>query len=170
MPRELGLALFILLGLVLLGLMVVSWQRRKRRQAGIGAPRPVPEDVGASIGVFPGLYLATTLADQRLQRVAIRPFGFRAEGSLLVAERGLVVTLVGSDPWFIPKSDLLAARRASWTIDRGVEEDGLNLIAWQLAATGGTVTGLDSYFRLRDPEAFDAAVGTIVPTTEGKTS
>ena len=49
-----------------------------------------------------------------------------------------------------------------------MEQDGLNLISWQLAADPSTRTALDSYFRLRDPEGFDAAIATIVPTTEGK--
>ena len=167
MPRELGLALFILLGVALLLLMVFSWRRRVRRQSGLGRPLPAPVEVGASIGAFSGLYLATTFAGQPLQRVAIRPLGFRAEGSLLVAEHGLVVTLVGSDPWFIPKAQLAGARRASWTIDRGVEEDGLNLIAWTLTAPDGGPTRLESYFRLREPQAFDSAVAQIAPKTEG---
>ena len=165
MPRELGLALFILLGVALLLLMVFSWRRRTRRQAGLGRPLPVPAGVGASIGSFSGLYLATTLADQPLQRVVVRPLGFRAEGSLLVAEGGLVVTLVGSEPFFLPKADLTGFRRASWTIDRGVEEDGLNLIAWRLNGTP-----LESYFRLREPQAFDTAIAQIAPATEGTPS
>jgi hypothetical protein len=78
-----------------------------------------------------------------------------------------VVTLVGSDPWFIPRSDLLGARRASWTIDRGVEEDGLNQVAWALRGPNGVVTDVESYFRLREPQAFDSAIATIAPTTEG---
>ena len=167
MPRELGIALFILLGVALLLLMVFSWRRRVRRQAGLGKPSAPPADLGARYGAFSGLYLATTFADQPLQRVAIRPLGFRAEGSVLVAEHGLVVTLVGSEPWFVPASDIRGARRASWTIDRGVEEDGLNLVAWTLAASGGSRTELDSYFRLRDPQAFDSAITQIAPKTEG---
>ena len=167
MPRELGIALFILLGVALLLLMVFSWRRRTRRQAGLGRPVAAPEDVGASIGVFPGLYLATTLAGRRLERVAIRPLGFRAEGSVLVAERGLVVNLVGSDAFSIPKADIDGARRASWTIDRGVEEDGLNMIAWTLTAPDGRRTELESYFRLREPQAFDSAIAQIAPKTEG---
>jgi hypothetical protein len=165
-PRELGLALFILLGLALLLLMLLSWRRRAKRQAGLGKPSAPPADLGAPHGSFPGLYLATTLAGQPLQRVAIRPLGFRAEGSLLVAEGGIVVTLVGSDPWFIPRSDLAGARRASWTIDRGVEEDGLNLLAWALHGPKGA-TAVESYFRLRDPQAFDSAIAQIAPNPEG---
>jgi hypothetical protein len=167
MPRELGLALVILLGVALLLLMVFSWRRRTRRQAGLGRPVAAPEDVGASIGSFSGLYLATTLAGRRLERVAIRPLGFRASGSVLVAEGGLVVTLVGSDPWFIPTSDLGGARRASWTIDRGVEEDGLNQITWTLRGPNGTATVVESYFRLHDPQAFDSAIAQIATNTEG---
>ena len=167
MPRELGLALFALLGVALLLLMVFSWRRRVRRQAGLGRPLPVPAEIGASVGAFSGLYLATTLAGERLQRVAVRPLGFRAEGSLLVAEGGLVVTLVGSEPWFVPKTDFLGARRASWTIDRGVEEDGLNLVAWTLTGPDGHRTELESYFRLREPQAFDSAIAQIAPKTEG---
>ena len=170
MPREIGLLLFVLLAVVLLALMVFSWRRRGARQAKIGTPSKVPDDLGASLGSFSGLYLATTLADQRLQRIAARPLGFRAEGSVLVAERGLVITLVGSEPFFIPATDFTGARRASWTIDRGVEEDGLNLVAWSLTAADGERTELESYFRLREPQAFDTAIAQFAPSTEGTPS
>jgi hypothetical protein len=84
-----------------------------------------------------------------------------------------VATLVGSEPWFVPRADLRGVRRASWTIDRGVEEDGLNLVAWTLTGPDGRRAELDSYFRLRDPQAFDSAIALITsqtqiaPTTEG---
>lgn len=170
MPRELGLALFILLGVALLVLMLVSWRRRKARQAALGAPLALPADAGATVLETRGLYLATTPAGQRLNRIAIAPLGFSADAALTITDRGLIVTLTGSEPWFIPRSDLTAARRASWTIDRGVEENGLNLVAWTIHAPDGTATELESYFRLREPRAFDSAIATIAPDTEGATA
>jgi hypothetical protein len=174
-PREIGMALVVLLALVLLALMLVSWRRRRVRQTALGKPAAVPADLGATLLRAEGLYLATTPAGHRLERIAIPPLGFRADAALTVSDLGLVVALTGSDPFFVPKADLIGASRASWTIDRGVEEDGLNLVAWTLHAadTAGTApqsTALESYFRLREPRAFDEAMATLAPHPERKSA
>jgi hypothetical protein len=166
-PRELGITLVVLLAVGLLVLMALSWRRRKARQAGLGAPAAMPADPGVSMLEADGLYLATTPAGRPLERIAIAPLGFRADAALTVTDRGLVVALTGSAPFFVPAADLTGVRRASWTIDRGVEEDGLNLIAWTIRDAEGTGTALESYFRLREPRAFDDAMATIAPHSEG---
>lgn len=162
MAREIGLALFILLGVVLLTLMVVSWRRRVARQAGLGVPGAVPSTTASVIATLGGQYVATTPAGEPLNRIAVKPLGFPANAELTVTDDGLIVALTGSEPFFVPKDDLLGAGRATWTVDRGVETDGLNLVSWRLNGTG-----LDSYFRLRDPRAFDSAIATIAPSNEG---
>jgi hypothetical protein len=166
-PREIGLAVVIAIGVGLLVLMLVSWRRRKARQAGLGAPLPVPAELGTAVLRTDGLYLATTPAGRRLDRIAIAPLGFRADAALTVTDRGLVVALTGSEPFFIPREDLTGFRRASWTIDRGVEEDGLNLVAWTLHGAEGAGTAVESTFRLHEPRAFDDAMATIALHSEG---
>jgi hypothetical protein len=145
---------------VLLALGALGWYRRKRRQHGIAAPQRPPAELGAVLGEFPGFYVATTLAGDRLNRVAVHGLGFRARSTVVVAETGVVVPIAGQEDVFIPKSDITAVARATWTIDRVVENDGLTMIAWGLAETA-----VESYFRAENTEAFLAAVTTLVPPT-----
>ena len=55
-------------------------------------------------------------------------------------------------PRAIPVAAITGIERATWTIDRGVEPNGLNAITWMLGDTE-----LTSFLRLDDPEGFDAA-------------
>lgn len=125
MLRSVLMAAVIVLLLVLLGLMLLSWRNRKRRQSFLAAPEVVPQNIGTVHGTFDGLYVATTIAGDRLNRVAVRGLGFRAQAKLTVADRGIVLSLRGSDDVFIPVEQIRDVTRATWTIDRAVERDGL---------------------------------------------
>jgi len=158
--RSVSATLVIAFLVVVLGLAALGWRSRRRRQSGIAAPQRPPVELGAVLGEFPGFYVATTLAGDRLNRVAVHGLGFRARTTVVVAESGVVVPIAGQPDIFIPRGDITAAARATWTIDRVVENDGLTMIAWDLAETA-----VDSYFRAEDSEAFLAAVTTLVPPT-----
>ena len=136
----------VLIALALTG-MVLGWRHGKRAVALPELPT-APSDLGDEIGRFEGLYLSTTLTDNPYRRVTTRGLGFRERGTVTVTAAGIVLP-TGT---FIPDDAVDGVGRASWTIDRGVEPDGLNLIAW----TVGDI-GLSSFLRLEDPEGFDAA-------------
>jgi len=144
---------------VILALMVLSWRRRVRSQSGLAQLAAPPADLGEILGEFSGLYLATTPTGDRYDRIAANGLGFRERGRLVVATTGFVL-LVDK---FIPIESVSAVGRASWTIDRGVEPDGLSVISWTLGDTG-----LDSYFRLDDPEGFLEAARSIIQQTGQK--
>lgn len=165
MDRQLSAVIVIGLLVVFLGLVAVGWNSRKRRQAGVSAPQRPPADLGAVLGVFPGFYVATTLADDRFERVAVHGLGFRAKSAVVVAEAGIVVPIAGQRDTFIPRGDVTAAAAATWTIDRVVETDGLTMVAWSLAETA-----VESYFRAEDSAAFLAAVKTLVPLSTERDS
>ena len=130
---------------VLVTLMIVGW-RRRGRSIDVPAPQRL---AGEPAGVaFDGLYLATTLAADRLQRVTAHGLGYRQRGRVVVAPEGIVLL----DDVFIPTTDVASVGRATWTIDRGVEPNGLNTVSWRLGDQQ-----LTSYFRLDDPQGFDAA-------------
>ena len=143
--------------LVLLGLMYWGWRGRRGRQTAYAAPVTVPVDDGELVGAFSGFYVATTVAEEPLNRIATGGLGFRARVTTTVAREGIAPGIPGEDI-FIPAADLVLADRATWTIDRVVERDGLTRVAWSL---GGT--RVDSYFRMADPEAFLAAVASLIP-------
>ncbi|MEP6479985.1 MAG: hypothetical protein ABJB03_11375 [Rhodoglobus sp.] len=147
----------------LFGLMYSGWRGRRKRQAGIPKPESVPADLGQALGEFEGFYVATTSAGKPLDRIAVRGLGFRARCSVSVAVAGLVVHLPGDDV-FIPAGDVRDFTEATWTIDRAVEEKGLQLVAWTLGATP-----VDSYFRMDEPQAFAQAVDAM-RSTERTTS
>ncbi len=72
---------------------------------------------------------------------------------MYVADTGLLVERTGEADVWIAAADVLETGRATWTIDRVVEEAGLHLIRWRLGDRE-----LDTYLRLDAPMAFDAAL------------
>ncbi|MFM9878011.1 MAG: hypothetical protein ACKVOG_09255 [Rhodoglobus sp.] len=142
---------------VLLALLIVGWRARRHRQSDIAAPHPVPADQGKLIGTFTGKYVATTVAGEPFDRIAVHGLGFRGPVAVTAAEAGLAVKITGEDDIWISVGALRGIRRATWTIDRVVETDGLHLIEWTL----GDRT-VDSYFRIDEPRAFEAAVRSMI--------
>jgi hypothetical protein len=160
MDKQLSATLVLaFLALVLL-LMAVGWMRRRGRQSAIGEPLHPPADLGSPLGEFEALYVATTVGGDPLDRVAVRGLGFRAKTRVSVSSAGVVVPIAGQADTFIPVADLRSVGRATWTIDRAVEPDGLVLVAWRLDGTA-----VDSYFRAADPSALLAALRAIAPLT-----
>ncbi|MCU1544563.1 MAG: hypothetical protein JWM50_2428 [Microbacteriaceae bacterium] len=158
MDKQLSAALVLLFLVVVLALMVLGWRARKRRQSALGEPQHPPADLGVSAGDFPGLYVATTIAGEPLNRVAVRGLGFRARTTVSVSTAGVVLPVAGQVDTFIPAGDVTAVGRASWAIDRVVEPDGLVFVGWNL---GGDA--VDSYFRVEDADGLLAALASIAP-------
>ena len=155
MDRTILAALVIACAVVLLGLMAWGWRRRKARQSHIAAPAHVPAEIGDTV-TFEGKYVATTLADTPLERIAVHRLGFRGPVRISIAAEGILVDLADTRFW-IPRTDLRDVRRATWTIDRVVERDGMTLVSWQLGDTR-----VDSYLRMDDVAAVDAALAPLI--------
>jgi hypothetical protein len=157
------LLVYVMVGfVVIIGLAVLGWTLRRRRQSSIPVPASVPIDTGELIGEFEGFYVATTLDGQTLNRVAVRGLGFRARATIAVVERGLVLALPGNAV-FIPRADIREVTRTNYTIDRVVEPGGLVLVAWTLGDTR-----LDSFLRVPQTDELVAALATLIPSTSGK--
>jgi len=139
-------------------LMVLSWRARRRRQGGIGEPATPPEDFGDPTFTDDLLYVATTRADAPLDRVTIAGLGFRARAVVTAAPSGIVLDLAGRGPVFIPKASIRGVGRATWTIDRVVDADGLIFLRWVLGTTE-----LDSYLRSTDPDRLVTALTALAP-------
>jgi hypothetical protein len=139
-------AAFVLFCLaVMLGAMALSWWARKKRQSGYAELATVPTELGELLGEFTGLYLASTPPEEPLNRIAVRGLGFRARTTIEVFTAGLV--FIGDR--FVPAATIAGIGRASYTIDRGVEPEGLTVVSWELGDAR-----IDSYFRLDDQEGF----------------
>lgn len=140
-------------------LMVVGWRALRRRQTDVAGLAPVPSDPGAVSLTEDLLYVATTRAEQPLQRIAVKGLGFRARAVLTVAARGIRLDLAGAEPGFIPATALRGVGRATWTIDRAVSNDGLVFVRWS-----DDTAALDTYFRSADPAALVAAIEPLITT------
>lgn len=150
MDKPLAAVIICIVLLLMFGAMGLSWWARTKRQSGYAQLAPVPSDLPETIAEFTGLYLATTPAGAPLDRIVVRGLGFRARTVIEFTERGIVFMR----DRYLPRESITAIGRASWTIDRGVETDGLSVISWQLGDDA-----VESYFRLDDPEGF-IATGT----------
>lgn len=142
MSREGAVLIVIAVAVVLLAAMAVGWRRRMRRDSALTAPLGVPEHAEIT-GRHEVLYVATTQHDQPLERLAIKGLTYRARGELVLTDRGVALSLDGSPTVFIASSRLLAADRATVTIDRVVEPDGLIRLVWRI--TEDTI--VDSFLR-----------------------
>lgn len=128
MTRELAAAL--VLGLLALLLFLAWWGWSNRRRASLRfSPLPhLSERLGEARQRIPLLYVATTLADQPYQRVAIWPLAYRAKAVLVLFDDGVGLEIVGEGDVGLTRDRLLGCGRATWTIDRAVEPDGLVLV------------------------------------------
>lgn len=153
-----ALLLVVVVVLAALG-MALSWRARRRRGAALGTPTPAPADAGEVLAAAEVLYVATTLAGEPLQRVAVPGLGFRARGSATVHPLGIVLDLDGGSPVLLP-AEGLEVGRATWAIDRVVEPGGLLLLAWTLGETR-----VETALRTPDPAAgrtFEAVARSII--------
>jgi len=146
-------------------LLARSWRARMRRQAELGMLAAPPAEIGAIALTEDLLYVATTRAGAPLERIVVAGLGFRARAVVTVAATGILLQLAGEAPAFIPKADVRGAGRATWTIDRAVNTDGLVFVRWIL---GGAE--VDSYLRSADPDALGAALTALAPAALRKDS
>lgn len=147
MTQEIAGSMMLALMVLSLGLALWGWRSRVTRYRGDSGAlmRDVPSS--APVHEIKALYVATTEAGEPLQRIAAGPLSFRAKARLAVHPEGLVVRIPGEHPVLLP-SEGLEAGRATWTIDRVVEADGLVMVRWLL---GGR--HVDSYFRIVDGDS-----------------
>ena len=141
-------------GLIMLGAMVLAlglafwgWRHKRNRYSHLIGSIQTALPSGEALTRVRALYVATTLADEPLERVAIGPLAYRAKAQLSLYREGLVVSIPGENAFLIPAASGVEAGRATWTIDRVVEPGGLVLIRWKLGETS-----VDSYFRLVDSD------------------
>lgn len=144
---------------VAVALMALGWRNRRTRQASLDVVPVPPAEIGEEFARVRALYVATTLAEQPLERVVVGGLGFRAKALVRIARGGIVLELAGNPPAFIGLSELRGVGLASWTIDKGVDEDGLVFVRWEL---GDTL--VDSYLRADDPDELLALLTELSPT------
>lgn len=146
MDRTTSTTIIIALIILVLVGMILGWKARQRRQSAIPTPSAVPSETGAVRFSAETFYVATTIAGEPLNRVAVRGLGFRGRATVTVTDLGVILGIAGAPEAFIPATAIRGIERATWTIDRVVESGGLVLIAWTLGDTA-----VDSYLRVAEP-------------------
>lgn len=146
MDRLLPTIVVVVLILLIFTGMIFGWRARQHRQASLVRALPVPRDIGSELLSLDVFYVATTIAGEPLNRVAVSGLGYRARASITVATEGIVLSLAGEPDAFIPTAELRGVERATWTIDRVVETGGLVCVSWMLGDTA-----VDSYLRVAQP-------------------
>jgi hypothetical protein len=162
MSQPVSVTITLLLLAAAIAGMGLSWRRRRRGQRGLALPA-APAGAGDVVATAEALHLATTFAGRPLDRVVVAGLGFRARALLTAGDAGVLLERDGADPFVIPAARISGVGTATWTLDRGVEPDGLTVLAWSLDSAGGPVP-VESSFRI-EPEpraAFLAAVQALI--------
>ena len=163
MTREIALLITLALLVVFLLLAWRGWTNRIGKYGHLPALTPASEADWRPSSTFSLLYVATTEADQPMERVARKPLAYRARAQVGVAAEGLWVSIPGEDEFVLPGSLIRGVGRATWTIDRVVDSNGLLFVRWLWGDTA-----VDSYFRSVDYPAEDvlAALDHLIPPTK----
>lgn len=138
-------------------LAVWGWRRRLRRQQAVPDLPVVPAGLEV-VSAHRGKYVATTTQGAPLDRITVRGLAFRGLATVVVTADGLIVARDGERDLWIARAALVGIDRATWTIDRVVERNGLHLVRWRLADRE-----VDTYLRLDEPREFDDAVASLIP-------
>lgn len=164
MDKVIGTSLVVLLIALAVTSMIISWRKRVARDARFTVALPHNSGVGQSESAreFSVLYVATTLASNALQRVALPGLAFRADAHLFVSAQGMTIAPRGEHPTFIPAQQIVQVHRSQVTIDRVVEKDGLTAISW-IAFDNEASEPIEftSYFRISIPEIRTACEDTL---------
>lgn len=167
MTREGALLVIVAVTALLIGVGVLAWRRRAKRDAGLSAPiGELPADA-VTTASSSGFYVATTRHDDPLERLAIARLGFRSRVDVTVTDRGVALDLVGQPRITLGTDRLISAELATVAIDRVVESGGLVCLTWLADRTDGAREQVDSYLRPQDgsARALADAIAATIPTS-----
>jgi hypothetical protein len=125
-----GLSLLFFAGFFLLAAR--AWQKRKQEQtAKFEAPLEALEYFGELIAQSSGFYVATTYAEDHLERISAYGLGARGICQILVFDEGVLIVRNGERPLAIAKKALGDISTNQVAIDKAVEAKGLMSITWR---------------------------------------
>lgn len=108
-----------------------AWQKRTQEQtAKLEAPLEALDYFGELISKSSGFYVATTYAENHLERISAYGLGARGVCQILVFSEGVLIVRNGERPLAIAKSALDEISSNQVAIDKAVEAKGLMSIAW----------------------------------------
>jgi hypothetical protein len=124
----------IILGILFLffiGTAIRSWKARAAKQeADFSQPPMALEAPGQQLMKVRAFYVATTFADNHLERIRAYGLGIRGLAHAMVFEGGLQLIRKGERPLAINKSAITGLSTTQVTIDRVTEAKGILTIDW----------------------------------------
>lgn len=129
MTRELAGAIAVGLVAVVVILIYLSNRSVRRAQESV-IPKPL-----ASLSIEHnhfGYYVSTVFAQKALTKVWAHGLGSRGKVFIGVNAQGVSLSRLGEVGFLIPTENLTGLTRASATIDKAVERDGLLVLLWRL--------------------------------------
>lgn len=129
MTRELVGALAVALVAVVVLLVYLSNRSVRRAQEQV---IPKPTDSLSILHPHSAYYVSTVFADKALTRVWAHGLGGRGRAFIAISPEGISISRQGESGFLIPTKNLTGVSRASATIDKAVERDGLLVLLWTL--------------------------------------
>jgi hypothetical protein len=124
-----------------------AWRKKiVQQEASFGAPLEALEFFGELLVQAKGFYVATTHADNHLERVAAYGLGARGFAQVMVFSEGVLIVRNGERPLAIDRKSLKAISSNQVAIDKAVERGGLISIDWLQGPTF-----LSTHLRIVDP-------------------
>lgn len=124
-----ALSLLLFAGFFLLAAR--AWQKRRQEQtAKFDAPLEALDFFGELIAKSSGFYVATTYAENHLERISAYGLGARGLCQILVFSEGVLIVRNGERPLAISKGALHYISANQVAIDKAVEAKGLMSITW----------------------------------------
>jgi hypothetical protein len=131
MTRELVGALAVGLLAVVVLLVYLSNRSVRRAQEQV---IPKPADALNVLHPHDAYYVSTVFAEKALTRVWAHGLGGRGKAFIAISPEGISISRQGEAGFLIPTKNLTGVSRASATIDKAVERDGLLVLLWTLGA------------------------------------
>lgn len=165
-PQTITAIVMLVCAGIVIGLMAWGWRGRVKRDAHLQAPFGSFEITENTFVDNAVLYVATSEHDNALNRLAINGLAFRERLSVAVDKPGVMLG-TGSNAILIPAADIVSISRATVTIDKVVERDGMLRLSWRV--TPDTI--VDSFLRVQHASQSDllAAIEhlTVAPSVTG---
>lgn len=113
-----------------------AWRARAAKQeAAFSQPSMALDHPGSQIAKVRAFYVATTFADNHLERVRAYGLGSRGLAHAIVFEGGLQLIRKGERPLAIGRADIESISTTQVTIDRVTEAKGILTIDWAQDST-----------------------------------
>ena len=155
--------LTVLACLLFAALAIRAWKSRAARQNSL-FPSP-PEKLvakGEPLVIEDAFYVATTFANNFLERIAAHGLGARGFSQIQVFAEGVLISRIGERDLAIIGDDLISVSYSQVAIDKAVESDGLMVVNWRAGETS-----LSTHLRIKDLSSRDRIFSTLSDLVSG---